>query len=63
MLKNAFNSYKDAKERFEREYMENLLKICKGNITSVSKMAKRYRADIYKLVKKYNINTDSYKNE
>ena len=63
MLKNAFNSYKDAKERFEREYLENLLKICKGNITSVSKMAKRYRADIYKLVKKYNINTDNYKNE
>ncbi len=63
MLKNAFNSYKDAKERFEREYLENLLKLCKGNITSVSKMAKRYRADIYKLVKKHNINTDSYKNE
>ncbi|MBI5308477.1 MAG: sigma-54-dependent Fis family transcriptional regulator, partial [Planctomycetes bacterium] len=39
VLKNAFNSYKDAKERFEREYLENLLKICKGNITSVSKMA------------------------
>ncbi len=63
VLKNAFNSYKDAKERFEREYLENLLKICKGNITSVSKMAKRYRADIYKLVKKYNINPDNYKNE
>ncbi len=63
VLKNAFNSYKDAKERFEREYLENLLKIHKGNITSVSKMAKRYRPDIYKLVKKYNINTDHYKNE
>lgn len=63
VLKNAFNSYKDAKERFEREYLENLLKICKGNITSVSKMAKRYRADIYKLVKKYNINPDNYKNK
>jgi len=63
MLKNAFNSYKDAKERFEREYLENLLKMCKGNITSVSKMAKRYRADIYKLVKKYNISPDQYKDE
>lgn len=61
-LKNTFNSYKDAKERFEREYVESLLKISKGNVTSASKMAKRYRADIYKLIKKYNINTENYKN-
>ncbi|MDN3510429.1 MAG: sigma-54 dependent transcriptional regulator [Candidatus Jettenia sp. CY-1] len=61
-LKNTFNSYKDAKERFEREYVESILKISKGNVTSASKMAKRYRADIYKLIKKYNINTENYKN-
>ncbi|GAN34022.1 MAG: sigma-54-dependent Fis family transcriptional regulator [Candidatus Brocadia sp. AMX2] len=62
ILKNTFNSYKDAKERFEREYIENLLKISKGNISTASKMAKRYRADIYKLIKKYNLNPENYKN-
>ena len=62
ILKNAFNSYKDAKERFEREYVENLLKISKGNISNASKMANRYRADIYKLIKKHNINPENYKN-
>ncbi|MCF6157274.1 MAG: sigma-54-dependent Fis family transcriptional regulator [wastewater metagenome] len=61
MLKNTFNSYKDAKERFEREYLESLLRISKGNVTYASKIAKRYRADIYKLIKKYNINTMEYK--
>jgi two-component system response regulator GlrR len=61
-LKNTFNSYKDAKERFEREYIENLLKITKGNVSSASKMAKRYRADIYKLIKKYRIDPENYKN-
>ncbi len=61
-LKNTFNSYKDAKERFEREYIENLLKISKGNVSAASKMAKRYRADIYKLIKKYRINPEDYKN-
>lgn len=61
-LKNTFNSYKDAKERFEREYTENLLKISNGNVSSAAKMAKRYRADIYKLIKKYNLNPDDYKN-
>ncbi|MBM4055282.1 MAG: sigma-54-dependent Fis family transcriptional regulator [Planctomycetes bacterium] len=60
-IANVFNSYKDAKERFEREYIENLLKVNKGNITNASKMAKRYRADIYKLIRKYNINPEEYK--
>lgn len=58
---NVFHSYKDAKERFEREYIENLLKANNGNITNASKMASRYRADIYKLIKKYNINPEDYK--
>ncbi|MBU6392851.1 MAG: sigma-54 dependent transcriptional regulator, partial [Planctomycetes bacterium] len=62
ILKNVFNSYKDAKERFEKEYLENLLKISKGNVINASKIAKRYRADIYKLIKKHNINPESYKN-
>jgi two-component system, NtrC family, response regulator GlrR len=62
LLKNTFNSYKDAKERFEREYVESLLKISKGNVTNASKIARRYRADIYKLIKKYNISTEDYKN-
>lgn len=61
ILKNTFNSYKDAKERFEREYIENLLKISKGNVSTASKLAKRYRADIYKLIKKHNINPEDYK--
>ena len=61
VLKNTFNSYKDAKERFEREYLENLLKISKGNVSSAAKMANRYRADIYKLIKKYHIDPESYK--
>ncbi len=58
---NVFHSYKDAKERFEREYIENLLKANNGNVTNASKMASRYRADIYKLIKKYNINPEEYK--
>jgi two-component system response regulator GlrR len=62
ILKNTFSSYKDAKKRFEREYIENLLKITKGNVSAASKLAKRYRADIYKLIKKYNLNPENYKN-
>ncbi|MGQ3684492.1 MAG: sigma-54-dependent transcriptional regulator [Candidatus Loosdrechtia sp.] len=62
VLKNTFNSFKDAKERFEHEYVDNLLKISEGNVTKASNMAKRNRAEIYKLIKKYNINLEDYKN-
>jgi len=61
LLQNNFHSYKDAKERFEREYLENLMYMSKGNVTVASRMAKRYRADLYKLIKKHNINPDNYK--
>lgn len=60
-IKNTFNSYKDAKERFEREYLENLLKVSKGNVSTAAKMANRYRADIYKLIKKYHMDPEYYK--
>lgn len=59
--KNPFYSYKDAKERFEREYLENLLRVSNGSITTASKISNRYRADIYKLIKKHNINPENYK--
>lgn len=61
-LKTTFNSFKDAKERFEHEYVENLLNVTKGNITKASKIANRNRAEIYKLIKKYDINLEDYKN-
>lgn len=62
ILKNTFNSFKDAKERFEHEYVDNLLRLSNGNVTKASNMAERNRAEIYKLIKKYNINLENYKN-
>lgn len=53
------NKIEDAKERFELEYLENLLKISNGNISHAFKMVRRYRVDIYKLIKKYRINFDN----
>ncbi|OHB44201.1 MAG: two-component system response regulator GlrR [Planctomycetes bacterium GWB2_41_19] len=61
-LKNTFNSYKDAKERFEWEYLENLLQMSKGNIINAAKIAKCSRDQIYKLIKKHNANLENYKN-
>ncbi len=45
----------EAKEGFEREYLKNLLKVTQGNISRAAHIAGRYRADFYKLLKKYGL--------
>ncbi|MFO0794942.1 MAG: sigma-54 dependent transcriptional regulator [Candidatus Brocadiaceae bacterium] len=62
-LKNTFNSYKDAKERFEREYIENLLKVSSGSAIKASKFAGCSRDQIYKLIKKHKLNPENYKTD
>lgn len=44
-----------AREDFEREYLQRLMELTGGNITRASQLAGRYRADFYKLLKKYGL--------
>jgi len=52
---------KEAREVFEKNYLVNLLKATNSNISKASELAGRYRADFYKLLKKYQINPVDYK--
>ena len=45
----------EAKESFEREYLRELLRATDGNISRAAQIAGRYRADFYKLLKKYGL--------
>lgn len=45
----------EAKEAFERDYLRDLLRATQGNISRASQIAGRYRADFYKLLKKYGL--------
>jgi len=45
----------EAKEAFERGYLKDLLGATQGNISRASQIAGRYRADFYKLLKKYGL--------
>ena len=45
----------EAKEAFERDYLKDLLGATQGNISRASQIAGRYRADFYKLLKKYGL--------
>ena len=54
---------KEAKDAFEKEYLINILKITRGNVSSASELAGKYRADFYNLLKKYEINHGDFKKE
>jgi len=53
--------FKMAKEEFEKEYLVHLLKINKGHMVNVAKMADKGRSDLYYLIKKHGINPRDYR--
>ena len=60
-MSNSTMPFKEAKEAFEREYLRNLLELCQGNVSQAAKMAGKYRADFYDLLKKHNLQTADFK--
>lgn len=51
----SLKSFKDAKENFEKNYLIQLFESTKGNVSHAAKLAGKYRADVYELIKKYKI--------
>ena len=52
---------KEAKEEFERDYLTQILEKAGGNISEAAKLAGKYRADLYELLKKHNLRGDTFK--
>jgi DNA-binding NtrC family response regulator len=50
-----------AKDEFEKRYIEKLLVATNGNVSRASKIAGRIRTDMYRLFTKYNIDPTVYK--
>ncbi len=48
--------FKEAKEEFEKEYLKNLLHVSEGNISKASKLSGLTRAQIYRMLKRHNLN-------
>lgn len=53
--KKTIRPFHEEKEDFEKEYIENLLEHTEGNISQASKISGLTRAQIYRLMKRYNI--------
>ncbi|HEX9021192.1 MAG TPA: sigma-54 dependent transcriptional regulator [Nitrospirota bacterium] len=54
---------KEAREEFEKSYLRRLLELTQGKVSSAATLAGKYRADLYNLLKKYEINPSNYKKE
>jgi two-component system response regulator GlrR len=54
-------TYEDAKQDFEKSYLEHLLRQTQGNVTHAAKIADRYRGDVYRLMKKYGLKSEDFK--
>lgn len=52
---------KEARDAFEKSYLIYLLEICKGKVTDAARIAGKYRADFYDLLRKHNLKPDDFK--
>lgn len=53
--------YSVAKAKFEKRYLVTLMQTCQGNISKAARIAGRHRPEIYKMMKKYQIDPKDYK--
>ncbi|MCX6110832.1 MAG: sigma-54 dependent transcriptional regulator [Proteobacteria bacterium] len=51
----------EAKQCFEKSYLEHLLTISGGNISEAARISGRYRADIYRLMHRYGFDKGSFR--
>jgi two-component system response regulator GlrR len=52
---------KDARDAFEREYLMQVLALTEGNVSHAAKLAGKYRADFYDLLKKHQLSVNEFK--
>jgi DNA-binding NtrC family response regulator len=51
----------EAKQAFEKTYLEHLLKLSGGNISEAARISGRYRADIYRLMNRYGFDKGQFR--
>jgi len=51
----------EARAAFEKNYIQDLLKITGGNVSKAAELAGKYRADLYNMMKKHGISPQEFK--
>jgi len=60
-LSTSPKPFKEAKEDFERDYLNWVLQVAEGNVSKAASLAGKYRADFYSLLRKYDLKPDAFK--
>src|SRR5262249_48316511 len=47
--------------RFEKSYIQGLLRVCRGNISKAARLAQKNRRAFWQLIQKYKIDVDSFR--
>jgi len=53
--------YRDAKQRFERDYFTRLLQIAGGNVALAARIGKKTRKEIYDVLDRLGLDADEYR--
>jgi len=53
--------FNEARDRFEFDYLVQLLQTTKGNITQAARVAERNRTEFYSLLKKHRLDPESFR--
>jgi two-component system response regulator GlrR len=56
-------SFADARQRFEREYLVDLLKMTDGNVADAARLAQRNRTEFYRLLQKHALTPGLFKSD
>jgi two-component system, NtrC family, response regulator GlrR len=56
-----FTSLEEARRRFERDYLTQLLKITDGNVSAAARLAKRNRTEFYRLMQRHELDVSLFK--
>jgi len=56
-------SYTEAKQRFERNYLVQLLKLTDGNVADAARLAERNRTEFYRLLQKHDLDASLFRSD
>ena len=56
-----FASFEEARRKFERDYLAQLMRITEGNVTQAARLAKRNRTEFYKLLQRHQLDPKLFK--
>jgi len=54
-------SFDEARDEFTRNYLVQLLKVTRGNVSQAARLAKRNRTDFYKLLTRHDVSPEQFK--